>query len=156
MVIIHLLIGILLGIFFSNYIFFILGSIVPDIDHLYIIVKNKLWNIKKIKESIKFEKRFGIRYKTKLVHSILGLILFSIIVFAFNKIGAIYFATAYFLHLIIDWIDIDKKYFLYPLKIKFKGFLPIWSNLEKIITAIIILIILALIATGIKLSTTPD
>lgn len=145
MIFIHLLIGIILGILFGNISFFILGSIFPDIDHIYIIIKNKLWNIKQIRESIKFEKKFNLKYKTPLVHSILGLIIFSSIIYLFNNSGTKYFAIAYFLHLLIDWLDIDEKYFLYPLKIKFKGFLPIWSKPEKIITLITILGILILI-----------
>ncbi|MAH50698.1 hypothetical protein CMI37_33070 [Candidatus Pacearchaeota archaeon] len=144
MIFIHLLVGIILGISFGNLFFFILGSLFPDIDHIYIIIKNKLWNIRKIKESIKFEKKFGIRYKTKLFHSVLGLILFSFLIFILYPKGAIYFGLAYFLHLLIDWIDIDEKYFLYPLKIKFKGSLPIWSRLEKIITIVLIIIIILL------------
>ena len=54
------------------------------------------------------------------------------------------FAIAYFLHLMMDWIDIDEKYYLYPLKIKFKGFLPIWSKLEKILTLISLIILIIL------------
>lgn len=143
MIFAHLLIGIILGLVFKNYFFFILGSIFPDIDHAYIIIKNKIWSKKKIIESLEFEKKFRMKYKTPFFHSILGLIFFSTIIYLFNNSATIYFASAYFLHLLVDWIDIDEKYFLYPLKIKFKGFLPIWSRTEKIIT--IILIIIALI-----------
>jgi len=141
MIFIHLLLGILLGMIFGNYFFFILGSILPDLDHAYIILKNKLFSFKKIIKTIKYEKRFNIRYKTFLFHSIFGLILFSLIVYLFSKTGVIYFGVAYLLHLLIDWIDLDEKYFLYPLKIKFKGFLPIWSKFEKILTIILIIII---------------
>ena len=143
MIFIHLLLGIILGAIFGNYFFFILGSIFPDLDHPYIIIKNKLFSFKKIIKTIKYEKRFNLKYKTFLFHSLLGLVLFSSIVYLFSKTGAIYFGIAYFLHLLIDWIDIDEKYFLYPLKIKFKGFLPIWSRFKKILT--IILIIIAII-----------
>ncbi len=129
---------------FENYFFFILGSILPDLDHVHIIIKNKLFSFKKIIKTIKYEKRFNIRYKTFLFHSVLGLILFSLIVYLFSKTGAIYFGIAYLLHLLIDWSDIDEKYFLYPLKIKFKGFLPIWSKFEQVLTIIIILLILIL------------
>ncbi len=147
MIFIHLLSGIIFGIIFQNPLFFILGSVLPDIDYLYVIIRNRLYNLKKLISSIKYERDYGLRYKIPLIHSILGLILFSLIVYLFNSKGAIYFGTAYFIHLLIDWIDIDEKYFLYPLKIKFKGFLPVWSRFEKIltITLIIILIILYII-----------
>lgn len=144
MIFIHLILGIILGKLSGNYVFFILGSVFPDFDHIYIIFKNKFFDIKQIKDSIKFEKKFGVKYKTPLFHSILGLILFSIIIYFFSKIGALYFAVAYFIHLIIDWIDIDKKYYLYPLKIKFKGVLPIWSKSEKILTIILLIFTLLL------------
>jgi len=44
MIFIHLLIGMILGKIFGNYLFFILGSVIPDIDHIYIIIKNRLWS----------------------------------------------------------------------------------------------------------------
>jgi hypothetical protein len=141
MIFIHFLIGIILGLSFGNSYLFILGSIFPDIDHIFVIIKNRLFTRKKIIDSIRFEEKFGIRYKTPLFHSLLGLIFFSSILFIFNK-DAILFSIAYFIHLLFDWIDIDEKYYLYPLKIKFKGFLPIWSKQEKILTIILIILIL--------------
>ncbi len=144
MIFVHFLLGIILGKIFGSYLFFILGSILPDLDHIYIIIKNKLWSLEKIIRTIKYEKKFGIRYKTPLFHSVLGLIVFSLIVCLFSISGAIYFGAAYFLHLLIDWLDVDEKYFLYPLKIKFKGFLPIWSKLEKVLVILLILIALIL------------
>ncbi len=140
MIFIHLLLGIILGNFFGNYFFFILGSLFPDFDHLYIIIKNKIWNSKKIIETIKYEDKFNLKYKTKLFHSILGLVLFSLIAALFNAKGAIIFAIMYLLHLLMDWADIDEKYYLYPLKIKFKGFLPIWSKYEKLLTIILLIL----------------
>jgi hypothetical protein len=142
MIFVHLILGILLGKIFGGYLFFILGSILPDFDHLYIMFKNKFFSINKIIESIKFEKKFGVKYKTPLFHSILGLILFSTIIYFFSNIGALYFAIAYFLHLLIDWLDIDEKYYIYPAKIKFKGVLPIWSKFEQILTIILLIILL--------------
>jgi len=142
MIFIHLLVGIILGQIYGNMFFFILGSIFSDIDHIYIIIKNKFYSLNKIINSIKNESKFNVKYKTPLFHSIFGLILFSLIIFIFNKTGVIYFSIAYFIHLAIDWMDIDEKYYLYPLKIKFKGFLPIWSRFEQILTLILIIILL--------------
>lgn len=144
MILIHLLIGVILGQIYGNYLFFIFGSIFPDLDHIYILIKNKI-SLRKLIDSIKFEKKYKIRYKTALFHSILGLILFSLIIFLFNKQGAIYFGVAYLLHLLIDWIDIDEKYYLYPLRIKFKGFLPIWSRIEQVITLILMILIILIL-----------
>jgi len=143
MIFVHLLIGIILGQLFGNTTFFIAGSIFPDIDHIYIIIKNKLWTKKKIIESIKFEKKFGIKYKTPLIHSILGLIVFSSVLYLITP-KAMYFAIGYLLHLLLDWPDIDEKQFLYPLKTRSKGFLPIWSKTEQILTIILAIIIIYL------------
>lgn len=143
MIFIHLLLGILLGKIFGNYLFFIVGSIFPDFDHLYILVRKKI-PMKEIIDSIRFEKKYNLRYKTLLFHSLLGLMLFSGILYVFNQKGALIFAMAYFLHLLIDWADIDEKYYLYPVKIKFKGFLPIWSRVEKVLTMILLVLIILL------------
>jgi len=56
----------------------------------------------------------------------------------------LYLGIAYLIHLLIDWIDIDEKFYLYPFKIKFNGFLPIWSRFEKIVTIILILVLVIL------------
>jgi len=151
MILIHLILGIILGKLTNNYLPFILGSIIPDIDHLYIIIKHKLYknNFKSLLDSIKNEERYKIRYKTPLIHSLLGLIIISLLFFIINKnqLSLIYFSSAYFLHLIMDWFDKDIKYYLYPLKIKFKGSLEIWSKMEIFATIItIILLTILLIA----------
>ena len=145
MIFAHLLLGMILGLLYKNFFFFILGSIFPDLDHIYIIIKNKIYKPKKLIETLKHEHKFNLRYKTALFHSLLGLILFSAIISIFNKQGGTYFAIAYLLHLLLDWTDIDVKYFLYPLKIKFKGFLPIWSKTEKAVTIILLLTILLML-----------
>lgn len=144
MIFIHLLIGIILGKIFGSYLFFILGSIFPDLDHMYVIIKNKFFSINKIINSIRYENKFNIKYKTPLFHSLLGLIIFSSIILIFATNGALFFAIAYLLHLLVDWLDIDEKYYFYPLKTKFSGFLPIWSKFEKVLIVILILIALIL------------
>ena len=80
-----------------------------------------------------------------IVHSIFGLIILSAVFFIILENKTIYFSIAYLLHLLLDWTDIDEKYYLYPLRIKFKGFLPIWSKLEKIFTIAPIFLILILL-----------
>ena len=144
MIFAHIIIGFILGKLSGSYIIFILGSVFPDFDHIYVMIKNRFFSINRIINSMKFEEKFGVRYKTPLFHSILGLILFSIITYFFSNIGALYFAMAYLLHLLIDWPDIDEKYYLYPLKIKFKGVLPIWSKLEQIFTIILLVLLMVL------------
>lgn len=143
MIFLHLIIGIIFGKITNNYLPWIIGSIIPDIDHIYIAIKNNLLN-KKLLDTIKNEEEYKIKYKTPLIHSILGLIIFSIIFYLLipNYQSTLFFSLAYFIHLIMDWPDKDIKYYLYPLKIKFQGFLPVWSKLEKIITIISILVLI--------------
>jgi len=64
MIFIHFLLGILLDILSGDYSFFILGSVFPDIDHVYVIIKNRLFSSNKIIDSIKHETKYNIRYKT--------------------------------------------------------------------------------------------
>ncbi len=145
MIFLHLILGLILGKLSGAWIPFILGSIIPDIDHIYIIFKHKLLN-KKFLDTLKNEEKYKIRYKTPLVHSLLGLILFSVIFYLFtNQQSAIYFAVAYFLHLLMDWPDKDVKYYLYPWRLKFSGFLPIWSKIEQILTIIGLVIFILLV-----------
>ncbi len=141
MIFLHLLFGIILGKFTGNYFYAIIGAILPDIDHIYIIIKNKLYSLNKIIDSIKYEKKYNIKYKTPFMHSISGLILFTSIIFLIDKQNYFIIAISSFSHLILDWPDIDKKYFLYPIKTEFKGFLSILSKTEQIITFIFIIII---------------
>jgi hypothetical protein len=151
MIFLHLIIGLILGKVLGNFWFFVIGSIFPDIDHIYIVIKNKLFSWKKYIDSLKNEKKYGLRYKTAFVHSLFGLTIFSLMVCLINIYGGIAFALAYFLHLIIDWIDIDEKYYLYPNKKKFSGFLPIWSSFEKIITVIALIALICVHLRAISL-----
>lgn len=144
MIYLHLIFGIILGKITGNYFYAIVGSIIPDIDHLYIIIKNKFFSMKQIIDSMKNEEKYNIRYKTPFVHSFLGLIVFSVIITITNIHNGIIFAIGYFSHLILDWFDKDEKYYLFPFKIKFEGFLPIWSRTEKKLTIISIIILIFL------------
>ena len=144
MIFMHLIVGIILGKIFGNYTLFIIGSMFPDLDHIYIILKNKLLSIKMIIETLRFEDKFGIKYKTPFFHSVFGLILFSLAAYLLNNEFIVPFGVSYLLHLLIDWLDIDEKYYLYPLKIKFKGFLPIGSRAEQILTLIAIIVVFLL------------
>ncbi len=148
MIFLHIILGLVLGKLFGDYTFFILGSLFPDIDHIYVILKNKLFSIKKLILTVRYEEKYGLNYKTPLVHSFFGLILSTgIVYFLFGTSASRNFGLAYFFHFLLDWPDIDIKYYLFPLKIKFKGFLPIWSRFEQIVTcfAILLLVILFII-----------
>jgi len=149
MILIHLLLGIIFGQVFGGMIFFILGSLLPDLDHFFVIVRHRNLGIRKLIDSIRYEKRYDIKYKTPLFHSFLALIVFSSAIFLIFGEVWIYFSIAYLLHLLIDWVDVDVKYYLWPLKVEFKGFLPIWSKFEWLLTLTLLIVIFVLYLLGV-------
>src|SRR3989338_8241974 len=147
MIFLHLLLGLLLCKFFGHTSLFIFASIIPDIDHVWVILKNRLFTKKKLFDALAHEERYHIRFKTPLMHSLLGLVLCSAFFFLFVKDASLLliFLLMYLSHLLLDWPDIDKKQYLYPCsKKEFSGFLPIWSSIEKRITLIASLLLLFL------------
>ena len=147
MIFLHLLLGLLLGKFFGHTSLFTFASIIPDIDHIYVILKHRLFTKKKLLNALAHEERYRVRFKTPLMHSLLGLVLCSAFFFLFVKDASLLliFLLMYLSHLLLDWPDIDKKQYLYPCsKKEFSGFLPIWSSIEKRITLIASLLLLFL------------
>ena len=122
--------------------FWFLGSVFPDLDHIFIIFKNKFFSIKKLTDTIINEENYGIRYKTKYLHSVLGGVVISAPVFFMNFSGGTYFLLAYMLHLVLDFPDKDEKQYFYPLKLKIKGWLPIFSKTEIIFTFLLVIFLL--------------
>ncbi|MBU1349779.1 MAG: metal-dependent hydrolase [Patescibacteria group bacterium] len=142
MILAHYIIGVTLGNYFGNFWFIFLGSVLPDIDHLYIIFKHKIFSWREIINSIRFENKYKISYKTKYVHSLFGAIVISSPIMFFNFTVGLYFFVGYIIHLLIDWADIDKKQYLYPFKKTFQGILPISSKTEIIITIFLIFLMI--------------
>jgi hypothetical protein len=117
-----------------------LGSIAPDIDHLYLLIKNKIFSWKKIVNYMRFESTHNIHFKTKYFHSIFGAALMSSPFLYFGLQEAKTFFLAYLLHLVLDWPDHDEKQFLFPMRKKFKGFLPIFSKPEIAFTLTLVIL----------------
>ncbi len=138
MIFLHLLLGLICGGLFGNSLFFVFASMLPDIDHLYLIMKHKLFPIKKTIKVLKKEEEHGIHFKTPAMHSLLGMVVCSFLFFIItnSRQYTILFSLMYGSHLLLDWPDIDKKQYFYPLKKEFRGSLPIWSKTEKFITSI--------------------
>lgn len=140
MIFAHFIIGLMLGKFFGYPWFWFLGSVVADIDHLFVLIENKIFSWNKFVDSLRFEEKYGIRYKTKYLHSIFGAVIVSAPVFLIDIRGGLYFFVAYLTHLLIDWFDVDRKQYLYPFKKEFWGFLPIFSWQEIIFTIFLLII----------------
>ena len=123
--------------------FWFAGSLIPDIDNIFLFIYYRVFSFKKIIDYVKNEEKYNIRFKTKYVHSIFGAMALSLPIFLFNPAGGAYFFAGYIFHLILDWPDKDVKQYLYPLKKEFKGFLPISSKIENLISfALIVCVIL--------------
>jgi hypothetical protein len=149
MIFLHTILGLFLGKFFGHYAALIAGSLLPDIDHVYIYFKNRLltkknFSFRRLVHVWRNDEKYGIVSKTPLFHSVMGLAIFSLFVTLLNRQEGVFFAIAYGLHLLMDWMDKDAKYFLFPLKLEFRGFLPVWSRAEQILT-VIALIALAVV-----------
>ena len=148
MIFIHPIIGITLGNYFGYFWFMVLGSIFPDIDHLIIIIRKRIFSWNKIIDSFRFEQKYNISYKTKYIHSVFGAVMISIPAMVINFNGGLYFLAGYLIHLILDWIDIDEKQYFYPFKKKFKGFLPIFSKTEVIFTLFLVILMIMSFKNG--------
>lgn len=140
MILAHPIVGVILGNYFGHFWYFIVGSVFPDIDHLFVLASKKIFSPKVIINSLRFEKKYNLSFKTKYVHSLFGAIVLSLPVALFDIKGGLAFFIGYAIHLLMDWPDIDDKYFLYPLRKKFSGLLPIFSTTEIIFTIILFLI----------------
>ncbi|MBM3233323.1 metal-dependent hydrolase [Candidatus Pacearchaeota archaeon] len=142
MIFLHFILGLIAGgLYGSHTLFFIGASMLPDIDHLYLIFKHKIFPMKRTIRVLKKEEKHGIHFKTPFMHSLLGLAFFTILFYAITQSNefTLLFALMYGSHLLLDWPDIDKKEYLFPYRKEFKGFLPIWSKTEKVITFIAII-----------------
>ena len=119
-----------------------LGSIAPDIDHVFVFYRNRKLGLKNLRNSFYFEEKYQLHYKTPFVHSLLGAMLVSSPVFFFGFYSGLLFFIAYIIHLLIDWLDIDEKQYLYPFKWKVKGNLPIFSKPERWIIIMLVIAVL--------------
>lgn len=119
--------------------FFFLGSVFPDIDHPFIFLRHHIYKWNKIVDSMEHERKYHIHYRTPYFHSFLGAIVLSLPVFYVNMHAGWYFLAGYIGHLLLDWPDIDEKQYLFPLKYKFKGWLPVLSVFEKVFTTVLAL-----------------
>ncbi len=118
--------------------FWFIGSVIADIDHLFVLYKYKIFSWGKFIDTIRFEDKYGIRFKTKYMHSILGAVVTAIPILFISKKGALFYFVAYLIHLTLDWLDIDEKQYFYPFKKKIRGFLPVFSKPEIIFTILLL------------------
>lgn len=142
MILAHAIVGVTLGNYFGHWEYYLAGSIIPDIDHLAVLGSRGIFSFKDMVDSMRFEKKYGLNFKTKYGYSLFGAITFSLPVFLFDLRSGWAFFIGYIIHLLLDWPDIDEKYYFCPLRKKFSGFLPIFSRIEIIFTIIMFFLML--------------
>lgn len=140
----HPIIGLILGKQFGYAIPFVVGSILPDSDHLFVLIKNKHFKPSEIFDAMKYEKKYGETYKTPYTHSLLALFVMSIPIILINKPIGIAFFVGYLIHLALDMLDSDEKRLFYPFKKRVKGFLPVFSYFELVAAFVLTVIYFAL------------
>ncbi|MEK7107403.1 MAG: metal-dependent hydrolase [Patescibacteria group bacterium] len=118
--------------------FWFIGSVIADIDHLFVLYAHKIFSWDKFIDAVKYEDKYGIHFKTKYMHSIFGAVVTSIPLFFISAEGALYYFAAYLIHLVLDWPDIDEKQYFFPFKKKVRGFLPIFSRIEIVFTVLLL------------------
>ena len=136
----HPLIGLILGKKFGYTLSFVAGSVLPDIDHLAILIKNRHFKPKEIFNAMKNEKEYGENYKTPYTHSLLAWFVISLVFIIINKNIGVAFSVGYLFHLVLDVIDTDEKQLFYPFKKRIKGFLPVFDIFEIIATVVLLII----------------
>ncbi|PIR44266.1 hypothetical protein COV23_00825 [Candidatus Wolfebacteria bacterium CG10_big_fil_rev_8_21_14_0_10_31_9] len=134
----HPLIGLILGKELGYTTAFVVGSVFPDIDHIFVLLKNKHFKPKEMFEAMKYEKKYGEIYKTPYTHSILSWIIFSSFILLIDENIGLAFCIGYAIHLLLDAINTDDKQYFYTLKKTFKGFLPVFSWVEIIVGVVLV------------------
>ena len=147
----HLLFGILSGLLAcsflncNNSILFITiaaaASVLPDIDHLHSKVSRKLPPFAVITTFLFSHRGF--------IHSLWPLLLLYIVISRVDSLIAAAFLVGYLSHLLLDATTTRGIRFFYPLPFKIKGFIRTNSFLEKIITLVLLIIVIAVIFTKI-------
>lgn len=136
----HPIIGLILGKKFGHTTTFLAGSILPDINHFFVLIKNKYFKIRETFAVMKYEKRYGENYKTPYTHSLLAWLILSAFSFFINLNFGFAFSIGYLIHLILDLLDSDEKQLFFPFKKRVKGFLPVFNLGEMFLAAILMVI----------------
>ena len=112
--------------------FFLIGCMFPDIDHMNSIVGKKF-------------KIIGWAFKHRgFFHSLFGLILISLIFYPFNVLVSIFFALGYLLHLLLDMLS-KKGVKLFIIGPSIKGELIVGEFSETLISFVFKISIFVLI-----------
>jgi len=124
--------------FLSFLIIAVLASMIPDIDN----------PSSKIGKKVKI---VGVMFKHRgFFHSLPALVIFTYLIHVFFSTATTFaFFTGYFSHLLLDNLNYQGVYWLYPLTWRIKGFTNSNSTFEKIFFYLNVLIILIILLKAI-------
>lgn len=131
----HLAAGLIIGKLTGDYPTAIISAVAIDLDHLVPYAqKNIIFNIKKILNSTKSTHDSARSY----LHSFIALPILVLIISLFNFKTGLIFGLGYLSHFLLDALDDDDFYPLFPWK-KFntRGFIGYYSKAEFVFTLIL-------------------
>ncbi|MBW3015075.1 metal-dependent hydrolase [Candidatus Woesearchaeota archaeon] len=140
----HLLAGLLLWKTFKvGFWAFVLGAVILDIDHLYVYIKQGIYNpITMFKHSS--DPKYG-NHRTHW-HSIIGVFVISFVVWLFNREFGLFFGLGMLSHISLDALDKKGITFLfYPVKGYQRGIFNFNVITELIVTSLLICTVLLLL-----------
>jgi membrane-bound metal-dependent hydrolase YbcI (DUF457 family) len=132
----HLAAGLIIGKLTGDYPTAIIGAVAIDLDHLIPHIKNKI--IFNIKEILRVSRNTHESSRSYL-HSFIAFFALTGLVMAFNLRVGLVFGLGYLSHFLLDAIDDDDFYPLFPWK-KFntRGFIGYYSRSEFVFTLILL------------------
>lgn len=134
----HLAAGLIIGKLTGDYPTAIIGAVAIDLDHLIPHVKNKI--IFNVKEMLKVAKSTH-ESSRSYFHSFFALPILVGLVALFSVKVALVFALGYLSHFLLDAIDDDDFYPLFPwLKFNTRGFIGYYSKVELVFTVILFIV----------------
>jgi len=137
----HLLFGLLLGKMMGNVLLVAIGSVLVDVDHIYVFIKRgiifyprKLW-------ASMFTPHDPYGTQRTVAHSLFAWIIVTIAMSFVNKQYGAMISIGYLTHLMLDAIDNDDLQLMFPLKGHIRGPVVYNSRVEYFLNIILVAII---------------
>jgi membrane-bound metal-dependent hydrolase YbcI (DUF457 family) len=137
----HLLFGLFLGKLLGSVLLVAIGSIIVDIDHLYVFVKRGLIFYPRKLWASMFSPHDPYGTHRTVAHSFFAWLVVTIAVTLVNKQYGAMISIGYLGHLMLDAIDSDDLQLMFPLKGTMKGPVVYNSRVEYFIDIIIVAVL---------------
>jgi membrane-bound metal-dependent hydrolase YbcI (DUF457 family) len=141
----HLLFGIFLGQLMGNIPLVTIGSIIVDIDHIFVyILYGVIFSPRKVINALTSPHDVYVESRTQ-IHSLLIWLVFTLIVFAIDRSIAKFLSIGYLSHLILDSIDTQGLKLVWPLKGVIKGPVVYNSQMEYFFDIMLVALVVILV-----------